>query len=73
LIDSPLEKLLGIEGYTYFWKQGTDTKRKIGLKAQEVKKVFPEAVLKGSDGYYSLSYDHLVAPIIGALKELYEK
>ena len=73
LIEAPLEKLLGIDGYTYFWKQGLDTKKKIGLKAQEVKKVFPEAVSKGSDGYYSLSYDHLVAPIIGAIKELYNK
>jgi hypothetical protein len=73
LIQSPLKKILEIDGYTYFWRQGFDTRRKIGLKAQKVKKVFPEAVSKGSDGFYSISYDHLVAPIIGAIKELYQK
>lgn len=70
-IDDALEKILTLDGYFYYWNKGEDKKRKIGLKAQEVEKVFPEAVSKGGDGYLSVSYDHLIAPVISAIKELY--
>ena len=42
----------------------------IGLGAQTVEKVFPELVQIGSDGYKSLDYQRLTAPIIEALREL---
>lgn len=38
--------------------------------AQEVQKVYPEAVSKGTDGFFAVSYSNLVAPIIEAIKEL---
>ncbi len=72
-IENPLEKLLSIQGYTYYWKSGPDHSRKIGVKAQDVEKAFPEAVSHGKDGYLSVSYNHLVAPVIEAIRELYSK
>ncbi|MGZ3790519.1 MAG: tail fiber domain-containing protein, partial [Bacteriovorax sp.] len=44
--------------------------KQIGLIAQDVEKVFPEAVKKNSEGLLSVSYSNLVAPMIEAVKEL---
>lgn len=43
----------------------------MGVKAQEVEKVFPEVISEGPDGFKSVSYDHLIAPVIEAVKQLY--
>jgi hypothetical protein len=72
-IDESLRKIASIHGYSYEWKNGPDKKRQIGLKAQEVQKVFPEVVSKGSDGFLSVSYDKLIAPVIEAIKELSDR
>lgn len=45
----------------------------MGVKAQEVEKVFPEIVSHGADGFLSVSYNHLVAGVIEAVKEFYHK
>ncbi|MGE3610774.1 MAG: tail fiber domain-containing protein [Bacteriovoracaceae bacterium] len=70
-IPNALDKILSLNGYFYQWNKGPDQKRKLGLKAQEVEKVFPEIVSQGKDGYKSVSYDHLIAPVINAIKELF--
>jgi hypothetical protein len=44
-------------------------KRSIGLIAQDVEKVYPQLVIKGSD-YLSLDYSKLVAPLIAAVQQL---
>lgn len=72
-IPDALEKLLGINGYFYYWNRGPDKSRKLGVKAQEVEKVFPEVVSEGPDGFKSVSYAHLIAPVIEGLKLLYGK
>ncbi|MGE4234638.1 MAG: tail fiber domain-containing protein [Bacteriovoracia bacterium] len=70
-IPNALDKIISLNGYFYQWNKGPDQKRKLGLKAQEVEKVFPEIVSQGKDGYKSVSYDHLIAPVINAIKELF--
>lgn len=45
----------GLTVYVFNWK-GQDTPL-LGLIAQEVQKVIPEAVTKGEDGYLRLNYD----------------
>lgn len=42
----------------------------MGVIAQEVQKVFPEAVLQDASGILYVNYYSLIAPIIEALKEL---
>lgn len=42
----------------------------IGVIAQEVETVFPELVHTDKEGYKSVSYSNLVAPLIEAVKEL---
>lgn len=45
----------------------------MGVIAQEVEKVFPEAVMTDSKGMKSVAYGNLVAPLIEAIKELSHK
>lgn len=73
IIPDSLEKILTLNGYYYYWNRGSDKAKKIGLKAQEVEKVFPEVISKGNDGFLSVSYNHLVAVVIEAIKEFYEE
>ena len=73
IIPDSLEKILALNGYYYYWNRGTDHSKKIGVKAQEVEKVFPEVVSHGADGFLSVSYNHLVAAVIEAVKEVYYK
>ena len=71
LITDPLQKILGLNGYTFNWKAGG--RPDIGVIAQEVEKVFPQAVSTNADGYKSVEYGNLVAPLIEAVKALYHK
>jgi hypothetical protein len=73
IIPESLEKILSLNGYYYYWNRGADTSKKLGLKAQEVEKVFPEVVSHGKDGFLSVSYNHLVAGVIEAVKEFFQK
>lgn len=75
-LDNSLEKITSLNGVTYFWKQDEypnkhfNDKKQIGVIAQEVEKKFPELVETDDQGYKSVNYPALVAPIIEAIKEL---
>jgi len=79
-IENPLEKILKIDAVTFTWKDATRNKmegERIGLIAQNVEQIFPQAVkldhgentLPG--GTRLVNYPDLVSPIIAALKEFY--
>lgn len=83
-IDGALKKILNLRGVYYRWRNEETNRRdgeKVGLIAQEVEKVFPQAVKTTqlppnspaalASGTKVLSYSDLVAPIIQAIKELY--
>ncbi|MEK2644864.1 tail fiber domain-containing protein [Bdellovibrio sp. BCCA] len=74
-MDNQLEKVLQIRPVTYNWKdqEKYDKKQQVGLIAQEIEKIYPEVVQNNRDGYKSVSYSNLVAPVIAALKEFYNK
>lgn len=46
---------------------------RMGLVAQDVERVFPEVVYTDSQGYKSVAYDKLVAPLIEAVKLLHKE
>lgn len=79
VIDHALEKIKRINGVSYnFTKEAQanlhrDKKRDLGVIAQEVKKVFPEAVRTDSSGMLSVAYSMLISPLIEAVKELDKK
>ena len=70
-IPDALNRLLQINGVNYTWKDPAyGTGPQIGVGAQTVERVFPELVQTGNDGYKSVDYGRLTAPIIEALREL---
>ena len=68
LIESPLDKLLQLSGYTFDWKN--NGKSSVGVMAQEVEKVLPQIVSTDNNGVKRVSYDALIPLLIEAIKEL---
>jgi len=70
-IPNALDKVLSISGNTFDWneksgKEGTD----VGVVAQEILEVLPEAVTTRDNGYLAVRYEKLVPLLIEAIKEL---
>ena len=73
-LENALEKVINLRGVRYEW---TDSSKgigdQLGLIAQEVETVFPEVVSADNQGYKSVAYSKLVAPLIEAVKELHKE
>jgi len=68
-IQDALKKLEKLNGYYYFWKNGEDQSRQVGVVALEVEKVLPELVKTGEDGIKTVDYPKLTALLIEVAKE----
>ena len=73
-INNPLAKILSISGNTYTWneksgKNGND----VGVIAQEILEVLPEAVTTRDNGYLAVDYHKIVPLLVEAIKELSAK
>ena len=80
-IPNPLEAIKKLNGVLFDWKKsyidqrgGEDgyfvRKKDVGVIAQEVEKVLPEAVAQRSDGIKAVKYDRLTCLLIEAVKKL---
>lgn len=75
-ISNALEKLTSIDGVFYSFKNDEypkmkfSNRREMGVIAQKVEKIFPEAVSKDEKGFRSVAYSMLIAPIIESIKEI---
>lgn len=58
-----------LQSTLYNWKNDPTGTQRIGLIAQNVQSVYPQAVDVGQDGYLLLDYAVLVSPLIGAVQE----
>ena len=83
-IPNPLEAIQKLNGVLFDWKKsyidqrgGEDgyfvRKRDVGVIAQEVEKVLPEAVGQRPDGIKAVKYDRLTCLLIEAVKQLQDK
>jgi hypothetical protein len=71
-IPNALEKVRSLRGVNFKWKDGEESDRpQVGVIAQEVEGIFPEVVSTDNEGYKSVAYENLVAPLIEAIKELH--
>ncbi len=61
-----LSKIIKLQGVTFNWN--ADNRKDVGLIAQDVEKVFPDVVKTNSDGYKSVEYGNLIAPLIESVK-----
>jgi fibronectin-binding autotransporter adhesin len=74
-LNNSLEKLQKIEAYSFDWKEVDDnicTRRghDVGLLAQEVREILPEAILERDNGYLSLDYIKMIPLLVSSIKEL---
>ena len=71
-INRPVEKLKQLNGYTYQYKntdgKQNDQKTTSGVLAQELYRVFPEAVEKNEHGEYFVHYAGIVPLLIESIK-----
>lgn len=83
-IPDPIEAIKKLNGVLFDWKKsyidergGEDgyfvRKKDVGVIAQEVEKVLPEAVAQRPDGIKAVKYDRLTCLLIEAVKQLNEK
>ena len=76
-IKNSLSKILQLNGVEFDFIDDTNTGylgvHQIGLIAQDVNKAIPEVVGKNNDGTFGVSYQHLVAVLIEAIKEQQEQ
>ena len=73
-IDSPLEKLTSLNGFSFKMKGDPKQTVEYGVVAQDVQKVFPELVRQMDDsGTLGVSYIGLFAPVIESIKALSEE
>jgi hypothetical protein len=70
-IDSSLDKLKHISGYSFLWKDSVEKGKgyDIGLLAQEIEKIYPELVESDSSGYKKIYYYKLIPVMVEAIKE----
>jgi uncharacterized delta-60 repeat protein len=67
-IDNALAKIRQIHGYEFTWKK--DGTADMGVLAQEIETVFAQIVSTDSNGYKTVQYNALLAPIIEAIHEI---
>jgi hypothetical protein len=70
-----LDEVLRLSPVTYSYKQGNDKNfdsslTHVGLIAQDVQNVIPEAVEVGEDGYLIINNDPIIWSMLNAIKEL---
>lgn len=72
-LNSVLDMIDRISAYRFEFKKAIDpeSKKRIGVIAQEVQKIFPELVHKSPDGVLGVDYSMLAAPLVEAVKELH--
>ena len=68
VIDNPINKILSINGYKYDML-GVDNCRQVGVIAQEIEQILPEAVYKDQNGHLGVRYTNLIPLLIEGFKQ----
>lgn len=77
VISNPLEKIERIKGVTFNWNKEYQEKLKqvndVGIIAQDVEQVIPEATTTRKSGIKAVNYDKIIPLLIESVKELNKK
>ena len=77
-INNALCKVIGVTGNTFDWKELSEeekrtihgnTGRDVGVIAQEIESILPEAVTTRDSGYKAVKYEKIIPLLIEAIKE----
>lgn len=72
-IDAAVEKVKTLDCVTYRYAHYADETDRVGLIAQQVQAVLPEAVSMGENGYLELRYNEVLPLALAAIKELAQR
>jgi hypothetical protein len=73
-IDNPLSKIISISGNTFDWNQNSNKSgHDVGVIAQEIKEILPEAVVERDNGYLAVDYYKVIPLLIESIKKLSEE
>ena len=67
---SGLDKIRQLKVFNYTFKKDTAKTPHVGVIAQDLQKVFPNAVKKGTDGFLTIRMEDMFYAVINAIKEL---
>ena len=67
---SGLDKIKELKVYNYTFKKDKSKTPHVGVIAQDLQKVFPSAVKKGTDGFLTIRMEEMFYAMINAIKEL---
>ena len=65
-----LNKIKQLKVYNYTFKNDPEKTPRVGVIAQDLQKVFPNAVMKGEDGFLRIRWEDMFYAMINAIKEL---
>ena len=65
-----LDELKKLEFFHYTFKKDEAKTPRVGVMAQDLQKVFPDAVTEGEDGYLQIRWEDMFYAVINAVKEL---
>ena len=68
-----LDEINRLKIYNYTYKNDTDKLPRVGVIAQDLKRVFPTAVSKDEKGYYRIRWDEMFYAAINAIKTINSK
>ena len=65
-----LDKIKQLKVYNYTFKDDEKKTPRVGVIAQDLQKVFPDAVTKGDDGFLRIRWEDIFYALVNAVKEL---
>lgn len=68
-----LDEINKLKVYNFTFKNDPDKKPQVGVMAQDLKKIFPNAVFEDENGYLKIRWDEMFYAAINAIKELDKK
>ena len=67
---SGLDKIRQLKVFNYTFRKDATKTPHVGVIAQDLQKVFPNAVKKGADGFLTIRMEDMFFAVINAIKEL---
>lgn len=68
-----LEEVKKLELFNYTYKKDPEKTPHVGVMAQDLEKIFPDAVFKGEDGFLRIRMEDMFYAMVNAIKELDNK
>jgi prepilin-type N-terminal cleavage/methylation domain-containing protein len=72
-IESSLEKILKLQGVEFQFTSDPKQEKQLGFIAQDVEQVFPQVVQTDNEGFKTMAYGNLVAPLVEAVKDMFNR